>query len=842
VQAADAAQPSPDGLLTEAGRLLASSLDLDDTLRNIGALAVPELADWAAVDVLQPDGTLRQLSSGHGDPATDALLLELRERHRRRPGSSPPAGVTHAIVARRPEIHSPAAPELLPFASTAEMRLWEQLRPVSFLVVPMEAEGRPLGALTFLATGDRRPYDEGDFPVALELADRCAQALRNAQAYTAAESSRVLLDALIDTAPVGMAFVDGDLRYVLINRHLAAINGRSVADHVGRTMDEVLGPSRSEATLLVRHVLQSGTALRDREIIDDEGKAFLASFAPVIGDEGTLGVVCAVVDTTERHRAAAAVATSEARFRALSESGVIGVIRGTGEQVSDANEAFLSMLGYTRSDLRRGEFMWPALTPERWREVDAQKYEELRTSGHFAPFEKEYLHRDGTCVPVLIGATMLPDQADEWICFVVDLTERRAAERDRERLLDRTSRLQAVTEQLAAALTKDEVAEVIIQAGMAATGASCGVLGLRVEDRALRIEHRYGMAGAAPSELPLDLGAPMPAAARAAEPVLLESRDDWLRRFPDVPPRGDFEAFAAVPLLFEGGVPGCMGLGFDDAGPFDAGDVDLLVAIARQGAQALERARLYEERVYVAQTLQAGLLPRALPHIRGLEVAVRYRPVGDGSEVGGDFYDLFALGDDAWMVAIGDVCGKGTEAAVLTGVVRSTIRALALAATDGGEAAPDAVLRGVNAALMRESAPDALATAACAVLRETPDGFLVRLSAGGHPPALVLRAGGDVEPVDVGGRMLGVSVEPELATADVLLEPCDLLLLYTDGILDARAGRETFGEARLRESLAEAAGGAPATVLRRIDEAVRAFSPGRPRDDKALMALRVPEG
>src|SRR3712207_7205200 len=94
-------------------------------------------------------------------------------------------------------------------------------------------------------------------------------------------------------------------------------------------------------------------------------------------------------------------------------------------------------------------------------------------------------------------------------------------------------------------------------------------------------------------------------------------------------------------MLFEGGVPGCMGLGFPDAGAFDTADVDLLVAIARQGAQALERARLYEERAYVARTLQPGLLPRARPDIPGVEAAVRYPPVGDGREVGGDFYDLF---------------------------------------------------------------------------------------------------------------------------------------------------------------------------------------------------------
>ncbi len=347
------------------------------------------------------------------------------------------------------------------------------------------------------------------------------------------------------------------------------------------------------------------------------------------------------------------------------------------------------------------------------------------------------------------------------------------------------------------------------------------------------------MAASAPTELPLDADAPMPTAARLASPVLLESREEWLRRFPQVPPRGEFEAFAAVPLLFEGGVPGCMGLGFPDVRAFEPADVDLLVAIARQGAQALERARLYEERAYVARTLQAGLLPRALPDIPGLEVAVRYRPVGDGGEVGGDFYDLFAVAPEAWMLAIGDVCGKGTQAAVLTGVVRSTIRALALAMPAGAPGPAD-VLTGVNAALLLEAGSRALATAACAVVRPEPGGFAVTLSAGGHPPALVLRAGGAVEAVEAPGRMLGVAPSPQLTTAELLLGPGDLLLLYTDGILDARASRETFGEQRLRDALAASAGEAASTVVGAIDRTVRAFAPGRPRDDKALMALRVP--
>lgn len=311
----------------------------------------------------------------------------------------------------------------------------------------------------------------------------------------------------------------------------------------------------------------------------------------------------------------------------------------------------------------------------------------------------------------------------------------------------------------------------------------------------------------------------------------MHSREAWLERFPEIAPRGDFEAFAAVPPLYEGVATGVMGLGFPDRRAFDGADVEMLVAIARQGAQALERARLYEERAYVALTLQAGLLARELPEIPRLDVAVRYRVVGDGSEVGGDFYDLLALDGDAWLVAVGDICGKGTAAAVLTGVVRSTIRALALRDTE-----PAQLLAGVNEALRREQSEQALASAACATIRADGDGVAVTLAAGGHPPAMVVRAGGTVEPVEVRGPLLGVLPDPSVPDARLRLEPGDVLLLCTDGVIDAhRPGGEPFGEARLQAALAAAANRDAAALVAEL----RAFAPGPPRDDKALLALRV---
>ena len=327
----------------------------------------------------------------------------------------------------------------------------------------------------------------------------------------------------------------------------------------------------------------------------------------------------------------------------------------------------------------------------------------------------------------------------------------------------------------------------------------------------------------------------MPIAARTAAPVLVGTRDEWLQRFPAMPPRTEFESFAAVPLLFEEGVSGVMGIGSAVPHRFSAPDIETLTAIGRQGAQALERARLYEERAYVAHTLQAGLLPRALPEIDGVELDVRYRPIGDGSEVGGDFYDVVPLNDGTWLATVGDICGKGTGAAVLTGVMRSTIRALALNVTD-----LEPMVRAVNEALLREESPQALASLGCATLRRDDDGVEVCVAAGGHPPPLILRADGEVEVVDATGPLLGVQSDPAAADrAGAAGAGRPAAALHRRRHRRAPQRGAAVRRAAPAPRLAAGAGRDAHGVLDIIDAAIRAYAPGPPRDDKALLAIRA---
>jgi sigma-B regulation protein RsbU (phosphoserine phosphatase) len=203
--------------------------------------------------------------------------------------------------------------------------------------------------------------------------------------------------------------------------------------------------------------------------------------------------------------------------------------------------------------------------------------------------------------------------------------------------------------------------------------------------------------------------------------------------------------------------------------------------------------------------------------------------------VGGDFYDLFEVGPDRWLLAIGDVCGKGTAAAVLTGLARHTIRAIAMR-----EAAPQDVLGFLNEAMRRQLGTGAYCTVGCAALVRDAAGRLSgTLASGGHPHPLLLRPGEPVREIPVPGTLLGFVEDLALAPVAFALEPRDTLVFFTDGITDARDDGERFGDEGLRAALEAALEGGAEAIAAAVEAAVRRHQPGVPRDDWALMVLQV---
>ncbi len=246
-----------------------------------------------------------------------------------------------------------------------------------------------------------------------------------------------------------------------------------------------------------------------------------------------------------------------------------------------------------------------------------------------------------------------------------------------------------------------------------------------------------------------------------------------------------------------------------------------------------EEAERFERTV--AETLQRGLLPPELPAVPGIELGAAYRAGGVGTMVGGDFYDVFELGAGRWGIAIGDVCGKGAEAASVTAMMRWTIRAAALR-----EVSPSQVLEALNAVLLSATTPGDTGTAVYAILQADADPVTLTLAVAGHPPPLRLSAGGDVTTVGELGTMLGALSEPELHDATVVLSPGDVLLLYTDGVTESRTPEGFFGPDRLAQALRAAGGEVAASVARSIEAAVTEAAGGRLNDDVALLVIQAP--
>jgi PAS domain S-box-containing protein len=267
---------------------------------------------------------------------------------------------------------------------------------------------------------------------------------------------------------------------------------------------------------------------------------------------------------------------------------------------------------------------------------------------------------------------------------------------------------------------------------------------------------------------------------------------------------------------------------------FDEHDLALVEDLALRAAAAVENARLFHTASSIADTLQASLLPPLLPELPGMELAAAYRAAGDGHEVGGDFYDVFSTADGQWYLVIGDVCGKGAEAAAVTALARYTIRAAAVQ-----RRSPAAILRWLSDAMIQQTGGRGrFCTIACTHLDVSRSPARVTVACGGHPLPLLVRADRRAEEVGEPGTLLGLVDRPELEDRTAELREGDTLVLYTDGLTEAAAPGRVLAPAELAAAAEAAAGGpAAATVDGLLGATIGSLS--SIRDDVAVLALRA---
>lgn len=721
------------------------------------------------------------------------------------------------------------------------------------------------------------------------------------------------LDALLVHAPVGIAFLDRDLRFVRANGALGRISERDPRDMLGLTLDEAIG--RPELTVIARRVLETGVPVFDVDVsgVTTTGRPFhaLAGYYPVEGSDGVEGVGVVVRDVTATTAAAlqrdellarvtrlqhitgalarasttadvAAVVLDD--VRSAAEAAAVSLCNVVGDEIE-----VLASDGYSPEVLATWHrFPLDARMPlaeavRHRRLVVGANREAIRDtwpelSADMAPDRQAIVALPMVVDGVVRGAIGLsfdhelalrPEDEDFLMAVAtqcgssfrrVRLHESEtAALASAEAAAVRLAFLAEASDALASSLdwstTLHRVAELAVPrladtaAVFVVDGEEVAALEL-VDVDPVRGEHLRRTAERWPAHLDHRHG--LGAVARTGEPFLYtDIRPEQLRsgardeHHASALVDAGFTSILAVPMRAGDRVVGLIVLA--DAAPRELTEDDLRLAteLATRAGQAVLNAELFRDRSNIAAILQASLLPPATPSVPGLEVATRFFAVGAGIDVGGDFYDVVRLGtaaapDDRWAVVIGDVRGKGTEAASISGAARHAIRSAALR-----ERSPAAMLRQLNDLLLVMADADdpepRFCTVVVAVVEPTDGGARVVLASAGHPAPMILRADGRTEAVDRVGTVLGVLPDAELADTSFELGTADALVLYTDGVTERHAGNRFFDEEALSAVLSRCTGFTASVLAERIETASRAFVEDAPRDDLAIVVVRVPE-
>jgi PAS domain S-box-containing protein len=678
------------------------------------------------------------------------------------------------------------------------------------------------------------------------------------------EEAYALLDVIFARAPVGLALFDADLRYVRVNERMAAMNGMAASAHLGRRPREVLPGLPRDVEDDLRRVLRTGEPLIEVEVSGEtpaspgHQREWLSSYWPVRPRDAAeaTGIGAVVFEVTDRRKARRALRSQadryEALLQALSEAGQGMVVVEEDGRCVYANSAFEQISGYTFPELTALDSLFDLAVPGDRAEAARRAMLRIERGWVDTSYTLALRRRDGVVVELEVAGVPLESEIGRQLVVLVrDVTERRRIEAERERLHARAALMAEASEVFDQSLDEARTLESVARLCVRELADTC-VLVLGDTPRSVR---RVITAAREPDRerALLELQLRYPLEEDPSSPVLEAMLTGRTRVVENLPPERFAEvaeddrelellhalrigAAVIVPLRARGAVCGAMALGF---GSLADEDVAFLLAmledVGRRAALALDTARLYEERDSIARTLQRSLLPPTLPSIAGIDVAARYLAAGHGNEVGGDFYDCFATGPGEWAVVIGDVCGKGAEAAAVTALARYTIRTSVL-----HDRSPAAVLRELNEAILSQRADFRFCTAVHVALEpDEAGGADACLAVGGHPLPLLVRADGRVEPAGRPGTLLGVLPDPEVHEESVHLEPGDALVLYTDGVIEASPLDDALGPDRLTDVLRGCAGLDAAAIATRVEERTLEVQHGRLRDDVAVVVLRA---
>ncbi len=569
----------------------------------------------------------------------------------------------------------------------------------------------------------------------------------------------------------------------------------------------------------------------------------------------------------DRKSAEKALRTSEARKTAILESALDCVVtidhRGA---VVEWNPMAEKTFGYARDDVL-GKEMAELIIPVQLRQAHREGLARYLETGKGPVLGKRIemiAHRaDGSEFPVELAITRVEVPGPPLFTgYLRDITDRRHAEEERQRLLALEKEARAAAEEaqhrlaflaeasrkFSASLDYRQTLQTLVDLVVPylADWSFVDVL----HDNGALVRVALSFDDPAKKDLAAELARPVAdegsqlgiskVLAEGGSTLVSEVTDEIIQELAGAPGRLEVlrelnpRSYMIVPLVGRGRIIGAMGLISTRASRrYSESDLALAEDLAGRAAVAIDNARLYQEKTYVARTLQKALLPPSLPPIPGIDVAARYEPAGEGIDVGGDFFDVFRWGRRRWAVVIGDVAGKGAEAAAMTGLARHTLRAVARE-----QRTPSAILRLLNDAVLQSGPKDKFCTAVFATLELEPDGTVwLSAASGGHPSPLVLRGDGSMLELTEAGTLIGLLDDVDLTESRMKLLPEDTILFYTDGLTDVR-GVEPDPESLFREGVAR--GGAdPKLIADHIRDRVVELQDGDPADDIAIVVARV---
>jgi PAS domain S-box-containing protein len=445
--------------IVQVSSVLSTSLDYEETLEQIAKVSVPQLADWCSVDILNQDGSIRRLPIAHADLSQAELARKLQAYATDYKGAS---AITKVLQTGQSELISEISDSLL-VANTQNqehLELVRQLGMKSVMIVPLIAQGRVLGCISFVTAESNRRYDRTDLTLATDITHRAALAVENArlyrdiqQALTHYAESLSLLDALLEAAPVAVCFLDRELRYIRINQVFADINGLTIEKHLGQKFEEVLPAMAVEFEQQLQRVLDTGEPLLNVEISGETREQsrryghWLGNYYPVNNAMGeTVGIGIILADVTAAKQTEVALRESEERFRAMFNQAAVGIsLVALDGKFLQVNPALCEITGYSPEELMQINFQeitHPDDLAVDWE--NARRVLAKEISGY--SLEKRYIRKDGSIVWVNLTSSAVWDtngQPKYALGIIEDISERKRVETTQQFLVEASTLLAA---------------------------------------------------------------------------------------------------------------------------------------------------------------------------------------------------------------------------------------------------------------------------------------------------------------------------------------------------------------------------------------------------------------